>query len=110
MSPGEAAARRAAAWRFLRAVVGSQAGGVAAAALSGLAWQIGAVAAPLVVARPIDPGILKDDPKTLLLWLLVLLAAGLLEVLAGASRHVFAIRNRAPGGAPGRGAVFRPPL
>src|SRR3954452_13825586 len=106
MSPGEAAARRAAAWRFLRAVVGSQAGGVAAAALSGLAWQIGAVAAPLVVARAIDHGILKDDHKTLLLWLLVLLAAGLLEVLAGASRHVFAIRNRARGDARIRDAIF----
>src|SRR4051812_40926786 len=106
MSPGEAAARRAAAWRFLRAVVGSQAGGVAAAALSGLAWQIGAVAAPLGVARAIDHGILKDDHKTLLLWLLVLLAAGLLEGLAGASRHVFAIRNPARGDARVRDAIF----
>jgi ATP-binding cassette subfamily B protein len=106
MSPGEAAVRRAAAWRFLRAVVRSQAGGVAGAALSGLAWQIGAVAAPLIVARAIDHGILNDDHETLLLWLLVLLAAGLLEVLAGASRHVFAIRNRARGDARVRDAIF----
>ena len=106
MSPGEAAARRAAAWRFLRAVVRSQAGGVAGAALSGLAWQIGAVAAPLIVARAIDDGVLTGDHETLLLWLLVLLAAGLLEVLAGASRHVFAIRNRARGDARVRDAIF----
>src|SRR3954447_17476817 len=106
MSPGEAAARRAAAWRFLRAVVRSQAGGVAGAALSGLAWQIGAVAAPLIVAQAIDQGILNGDHETLLLWLLVLLAAGLLEVLAGASRHLFAIRNRARGDARVRDAIF----
>ncbi len=79
---------------------------MAGAALSGLAWQIGAVAAPLIVARAIDHGILKDDHETLLLWLLVLLAAGLLEVLAGASRHVFAIRNRARGDARVRDAIF----
>jgi ATP-binding cassette, subfamily B, bacterial len=106
MSPGEAAVRRAAAWRFLRAVVRSQAGGVAGAALSGLAWQLGAVAAPLIVARAIDHGILNDDHDALLLWLLVLLAAGLLELLAGASRHVFAIRNRARGDARVRDAIF----
>jgi ATP-binding cassette subfamily B protein len=106
MSPGEAAERRAAAWRFLRAVVRSQAGGVIGAALSGLAWQIGAVAAPLIVARAIDHGILTGDHETLLLWLLVLLGAGLLEVLAGASRHVFAIRNRARGDARVRDAIF----
>ncbi len=98
--------RRAAAWRFLRAVVRSQSGGVAGAALSGLAWQIGAVAAPLIVARAIDHGILAGDSSTLRLWLLVLLCAGLLEVLAGASRHVFAIRNRARGDARVRDAIF----
>ncbi len=106
MSEGDAAARRRAAWRFLRAVVGSQAGGVAGAALSGLAWQLGAVAAPLIVARAIDHGVLTGDRETLLLWLLVLLGAGLLEVLAGASRHVFAIRNRARGDARVRDAIF----
>src|SRR5438046_1743132 len=106
MAQGDAAARRAAARRFLRAVLRSQAGGVVGAALSGLVWQVGAVAAPLVVARAIDQGILTRDRGALLLWLLVLLAAGLLEVLAGASRHVFAIRNRARGDARVRDAIF----
>src|SRR6266511_562728 len=50
MASGDAAARRAAAWRFLRAVLRSQADGVVGAALSGLAWQVGAVAARLIVA------------------------------------------------------------
>jgi ATP-binding cassette subfamily B protein len=106
MSPGDAAARRAAAWRFLRAVVRSQAGGVIGAALSGLVWQMGAVAAPLIVARAIDHGILTRDRHTLFAWLLALLGAGVLEVLAGASRHVFAIRNRSRGDARVRDAIF----
>jgi hypothetical protein len=37
MPGGDAAARRAAAWRFLRAVLRSQADGVVGAAVSGLA-------------------------------------------------------------------------
>src|SRR2546423_15411858 len=102
MSSGEAAAGRAAAWRFLRAVVRSQAGGVIGAAVSGLVWQMGAVAAPLVVARAIDHGILTRDRHTLFVWLLALLGAGILEGLAGASRHVFAIRNRSRGAPRGR--------
>jgi ATP-binding cassette, subfamily B, bacterial len=106
MASGEAAARRVAARRFLRAVVRSQAGGVIGAAVSGLAWQFGAVAAPLIVARAIDHGILARDRRTLLLWLLALLGAGVLEVLAGASRHVFAIRNRSRGDARIRDAIF----
>ncbi len=106
MSPGDAAARRAAAWRFLRAVARSQADGVAGAALSGLAWQAGAVAAPLIVARAIDHGILARDRRTLLLWAVALLAVGLVEVIAGAARHVFAIRNRAHSDERVRDAIF----
>jgi ATP-binding cassette, subfamily B, bacterial len=106
MASGDAAARRAAARRFLRAVLRSQAGGVVGASLSGLAWQVGAVAAPLIVGRAIDHGILTRDRRMLFLWLLALLGAGVLEVLAGASRHIFAIRNRAHGDARVRDAIF----
>jgi ATP-binding cassette subfamily B protein len=106
MPGGDAAARRAAAWRFLRAVLRAQAYGVVGAAVSGLAWQMGAVAAPLIVARAIDHGILTRDRRMLLLWTAALLGVGLLEVLAGASRHIFAIRNRARGDAGIRDAIF----
>src|SRR5919198_4083032 len=106
MPRGDAAARRAAARRFLRAVLRSQADGVTGAAVSGLAWQVGAVAAPLIVARAIDHGLLTRDRRTLLLWLAALLAAGLLEVIAGAARHLFAIRNRSRGDAGVRDAIF----
>src|SRR5919198_1686969 len=106
MPRGDAAARRAAARRFLRAVLRSQADGVVGAAVSGLAWQVGAVAAPLIVARAIDHGILTRDRRTLVTWTLALLGVGLLEVVAGASRHIFAIRNRARGDARIRDAIF----
>jgi ATP-binding cassette subfamily B protein len=103
---GDAEARRGAAWRFVRAVVGSQARGVTGAAVSGLLWQAGAVSAPLVVKYAIDHGIVGHDHHTLVIWLLVLLAVGLLEVCAGAFRHLYAIRNRAHSDARVRDAIF----
>src|SRR5512132_3871184 len=91
---GDLEARRPAAWRFVRAVVRAQRHGVTGAVLSGLLWQTGAVAAPLVVKYAIDHGIVPRDHSALLVWLFVLLGVGLLEVCAGAFRHLYAIRNR----------------
>ena len=68
--------RRRAAWRFVRAVVRSQASGVFGAALSGLLWQAGAVSAPLMVKYAIDHGVLTKDRHTLLIWLGALLGSG----------------------------------
>src|SRR5919202_6254662 len=91
---GEHDARRRAAWEFVRAVVRSQWDGVIGAAVSGLLWQTGAVAAPLIVKYALDHGVLTHDRHALLVWLGALLAVGLLEMTAGAARHVYAIRNR----------------
>ena len=99
-------ARRAAAWPFVRAIVRSQAHGVTGAVVSGLLWQTGAVGAPLVVKYAIDHGIVTRDHHTLLIWLFVLLGVGLLEVCAGAFRHLYAIRNRANSDARVRDALF----
>ena len=104
MDRGEA--RRAAAWPFVRAIVRSQAHGVTGAVVSGLLWQTGAVGAPLVVKYAIDHGIVTRDHHTLLIWLLVLLGVGLLEVCAGAFRHLYAIRNRSHSDARVRDALF----
>ena len=98
--------RRPAAWRFVRAVVRAQRHGVAGAVFSGLFWQAGAVAAPLVVKYAIDHGIVPRDHSALLLWLGLLLAVGLLEVVAGAFRHLYAIRNRSHSDAGVRDALF----
>jgi ATP-binding cassette subfamily B protein len=97
---------RGAAWRFVRAIVREQWRGVTGAVVSGLLWQIGAVGAPLVVKYAIDRGIVKSDHHTLLLWLLALLAVGLLEVVAGGFRHIYAIRNRSASDARVRDALF----
>src|SRR3989440_296808 len=98
--------RRRAAWRFVRAVVRSQAGGVAGAVLSGLLWQTGAIAAPLIVKYAIDHGVVPRDKHALLVWLLALLGVGLLEVVAGGMRHIYAIRNRSATDARVRDAIF----
>src|SRR5881397_940434 len=103
---GDHDARRRAAWRFVLAVIRSQRSGVIGAALSGLLWQAGAVAAPLMVKYAIDHGILTKDHQTLLIWLGALLAVGLLEMTAGAVRHLYAIRNRARSDARVRDAIF----
>src|SRR5512133_2266657 len=103
---GDHDVRRRAAWRFVRSVIRSQASGVTGAALSGLLWQAGAVAAPLMVKNAIDHGVLTKDPRTLLIWLGALLGVGLLEMSAGAVRHLYAIRNRARSDARVRDAIF----
>jgi ATP-binding cassette subfamily B protein len=103
---GDHDVRRRAAWRFVRAVIRSQASGVVGAALSGLLWQAGAVAAPLMVKYAIDHGVLTKDRHTLLIWLGALLGVGLLEMTAGAVRHLYAIRNRARSDARVRDAIF----
>ena len=103
---GDEQARRGAAWRFVHAVVGSQAYGVSGAVASGLLWQAGAVAAPLVVKYAIDHGIVGESHQTLVIWLVVLLAVGMLEVVAGAFRHLYAIRNRSHSDARVRDAIF----
>jgi ATP-binding cassette, subfamily B, bacterial len=103
---GEHDARRRAAWRLVRAVIRSQSDGVIGAVVSGLLWQVGAVAAPLIVKYAIDHGILTRDRHALLIWLAALLGVGLLEVTGGAVRHIFAVRNRARSDARVRDAIF----
>ena len=103
---GDHDAQRRAAWRFVRAVIRSQSAGVVGAAVSGLLWQVGAVAAPLMVKEAIDRGVLTRDHAALLAWLGALLLVGLLEMTGGAVRHLYAIRNRARADARVRDAIF----
>src|SRR5213079_1362548 len=51
-------------------------------------------------------GVLQRDRHTLLVWLAALLGVGLLEMTAGAVRHLYAIRNRARSDARVRDAIF----
>src|SRR5256884_9301902 len=103
---GESEARRRAAWRFVRAVVRSEIGGVTGGVVSGLVWQTGGILAPLIVSYTIDHGVVPKDGHALTVWLLALLGVGLLEVVAGGLRHIFAIRNRSATDARVRDAIF----
>src|SRR5213592_367877 len=103
---GESEARRRAAWRFVRAVVRSEVGGVMGAVVSGLLWQTGAILAPLIVSYTLDHGVVPQDRHALTVWLVALLGVGLLEVVAGGLRHIFAIRNRSATDARVRDAIF----
>src|SRR5204863_1507982 len=53
-----------------------------------------------------DRGVLTHDHSALLAWLGALLFVGLLEMAAGAVRHLYAIRNRARTDARVRDAIF----
>src|SRR6266511_5251777 len=99
-------ARRRAAWRYVRAVVRSQLDGVIGAVVSGLLWQAGAISAPLMVKYAIDHGVLTRDRHALFVWLAALLGVGLLEMTAGALRHLYAVRNRSRSDARVRDAIF----
>src|SRR3954463_1266336 len=103
---GEQEAQRRAAWRFVRTVIRSQSAGVIGAAVSGLLWQVGAVAAPLMVKNAVDHGVITRDRHALYVWVAALLGVGLVEMTAGAIRHIYAIRNRARSDARVRDAIF----
>jgi ATP-binding cassette subfamily B protein len=94
-------------WSYLGSLARRLRWTIAGAILSGLAWQGAAIASPLVVRRAVDAGILHGN-RAALWWSCALIAAlGLVEAIAGGSRHYFAIRNRAKADAAVRDAIFR---
>ena len=95
MSAGVADRRRA-AWRFIGTLLWRERRGIGAAALAGLSWQGAAILTPVIAAQAID-AVDKGDRGDLYLWAAVAVAIGLVEAVAGAARHVYAIRNRARG-------------
>ncbi len=93
--------------RYLWRLAGRLRSGIAWAVVSGLSWQAAAVLAPLLVGHAIDAGVLHGD-RTALWWSSAgIVALGSVEAAAGASRHYFAIRNRARADAAVRDAIFR---
>jgi ATP-binding cassette subfamily B protein len=59
-----------------------------------------------MVKYAIDHGVLTQDRHTLYIWLAALLGVGLLEMAAGAVRHLYAVRNRSRADARVRDAIF----
>jgi ATP-binding cassette, subfamily B, bacterial len=88
--------RRRAAWRFLGGLLWRERRGLGAAALSGLSWQGVAILTPVIAAQAID-AVRGGDRSGLYLWAGVAVAIGVVESVAGAARHIYAIRNRARG-------------
>src|SRR5207244_6004704 len=59
-----------------------------------------------MVKNAVGHGVLKRDHHALLVWLGGVLGVGMLEMTAGAVRHLYAIRNRARSDARVRDAIF----
>jgi ATP-binding cassette subfamily B protein len=96
-----------AGWRYLGSVARRLRWTITGAIASGLAWQGSAIVSPLLVRRAIDAGIVHHH-RAALWWACGGIAAlGLVEATAGASRHYFAIRNRALADAGVRDGIFR---
>jgi ATP-binding cassette subfamily B protein len=96
-----------AGWRYLGGLSRRLRWTIFWAVLSGLTWQGAAIAAPLLVRKAIDAGIVHGSRSALWWSCGGLVALGAVEAAAGGSRHYFAIRNRARADAAVRDAIFR---
>src|SRR4051812_1195800 len=72
-----------------------------------MAWQGAAITAPLLIRKGIDAGVVHGHHAALWWTCGGIVALGAVEAAAGASRHYFAIRNRARADADVRDAIFR---
>jgi ATP-binding cassette subfamily B protein len=96
-----------AGWRYLGGVARRLRWTIFWAVVSGLAWQAAAIAAPLVVRKAIDAGVVHGDRRALWWSCAGIVALGAVEAASGGSRHYFAIRNRARADAAVRDGIFR---
>jgi ATP-binding cassette subfamily B protein len=93
-------------WRYLGGTIKEQRAGVAGAVISGLSWQASAIAAPLLIRHAIDAGIRGHNRTQLVVAAVGIVGLGIIESVAGAMRHYFAIRNRGRGQASVRDRIF----
>jgi ATP-binding cassette subfamily B protein len=96
-----------AGWRYLGDVARRVRWTIAGAVASGLAWQAAAIAAPLLIRRAVDVGIVHHHRSTLWWSCGGIALLGLVEATSGATRHYFAVRNRALADAAVRDGIFR---
>jgi ABC-type multidrug transport system fused ATPase/permease subunit len=66
---------------------------VTAAILLAILWMVCQAVVPAIVGRAIDAGVTSRDSSALLTWGLVLFGVGVLQAVAGISRHRFALTN-----------------
>ena len=81
-----------AGWRLLRRSLWAQRRGLLGGIVVGLVWSIGKTAAPLLVQQAIDHGIRKQD-TSLLLWVALLLGAGVVAAIFTGWRRYAAFRE-----------------
>ena len=93
-------------WRYLGGTIKEQRTGVVGAVISGLSWQASAILAPLLIKHAIDAGIRAHDRMQLVAAAVGIGGLGVVESVAGAMRHYFAIRNRGRGQASVRDRIF----
>jgi ATP-binding cassette subfamily B protein len=93
-------------WRYLGETIKEQRAGVAGAVISGVSWQGSAIVAPLLIKHAIDAGIRAHDRAQLVVAGVGIVGLGVVESVAGAMRHYFAIRNRGRGQASVRDRIF----
>jgi ATP-binding cassette, subfamily B, bacterial len=94
-------------WRYLGVIARRLRWTIAGAVASGLAWQGAAIAAPLLIRRAVDAGVVHGHRSALWWACGGLVGLGVVEAAGGASRHYFAIRNRALADAYVRDGIFR---
>ena len=66
---------------------------VTAAILAAILWMVCQAVVPAVIGKAIDAGVTARSREALLTWGLVLFGVGLLQAIAGISRHRFAVTN-----------------
>jgi ATP-binding cassette subfamily B protein len=96
--------------RYLWRLGGRLRGGIIAAIVAGLSWQVAAVIAPLLIGHAVDAGMLHHHRGALVWSCVGIVALGAVEAAAGGTRHYFAIRNRARADAAVRDGIFRQAL
>jgi ATP-binding cassette subfamily B protein len=80
-------------WRLIAAALHDQRRGIALGVVVGLAWTVGKVVAPLLVATAIDQGIVDDDRAALIWWSLAVAGCGLIAATFTGLRRWFAFRE-----------------
>ena len=94
-------------WRYLWTIGRRLRWTIFGGIVSGLAWQGAAISTPLLIRHAIDSGIVHHRAHALWWACTGVIALGGVEAIGGASRHYFAMSNRARADAEVRDGIFR---
>ena len=96
--------------RYLWRLGGRLRGGIIAAIVAGLSWQVAAILAPLLIGHAVDAGMVHHHRGALVWSCVGIVVLGAVEAAAGGIRHYYALRNRAQADAAVRDGIFRQAL